>query len=106
MIIPKIKEFLDIFREVISKIYKKIQKTIISYIESSFEKFINLKIQVKELYNDYSKNQNNKMMEFYQEIYNLETKNIYSFDPELNTKCNTLTRKILHFINKRYKRLQ
>ena len=106
LIIPKIKEFLDIFRDIISKIYEKIKKAIIAYIESSFKKFINLKNKVKELYNEYSKNQNDKMMIFYQEIYNLETKNIYSFDPELDTKCNTLTRKILHFINKRYKNLQ
>lgn len=103
LIIPKIKEFLDIFKDIISQIYEKIIKTIKSHIDISFRRFINLKIQVKELYDEYSKNQYDLMMKFYEEIYTLETNNIYSFDPELNTKCNTLTRKILHFI---YKKLQ
>ena len=38
------------------------------------------------------------MIKFYEEICLLETKNITSFDLELNYKCHVLVRKILHFL--------
>ena len=41
------------------------------------------------------------MDKFYKEICLLETKNISSFDLELNYKCHVLVRKILHFLYKK-----
>ena len=41
------------------------------------------------------------MYKFYKEMCLLETKNITSFDLELNYKCNVLVRKILNFLYKR-----
>jgi hypothetical protein len=40
------------------------------------------------------------MQKFYKELCLLETKNISSFDLELNYKCNVLVRKILNFLYK------
>jgi len=100
LIIPKLKEILNVFEEVIDSIYKKIKAKIEEYLKNTFAKYINLKIEVVELNNKYSDNQYNKMFKFYKEICLLETKNITSFDLELNYKCNVLVRKILNFLYK------
>lgn len=100
LIVPKLKEILNVFEEVIDSIYKKIKGKIEEYLKNSFSKYINLKSEVVRLYNKYSDTQYNKMYKFYKEICLLETKNITSFDFELNYKCNVLVRKILHFIFK------
>ena len=100
LITPKIKEILNTFEEVIDSIYRKIKAKIEEYIRNSFTKYMNLKTEVIKLYNKYSDTQYNKMQKFYKEICLLETKNISSFDLELNYKCNVLVRKILNFLYK------
>ena len=100
LIIPKLKEILNVFEEVIDSIYAKIKAKIEEYLKNTFVKYINLKIEVVKLYNKYSDNQYNVMNKFYKEICLLETKNITSFDLELNYKCNVLVRKILNFLYK------
>ena len=100
LITPKIEEILNVFEEVIDSIYRKIKAKIEEYIKNSFIKYTNLKIEVIKLYNKYSDNQYNKMQKFYKELCLLETKNISSFDLELNYKCNVLVRKILNFLYK------
>ena len=101
LITPKIKEILKIFEEIIQNIYKKIINRIEKDINNSFGQFVNLKNKVKELYEQYSKTQYDKMQKFYDEMCLLETRNISSFDLELDYKCNVLVRKILNFIYKK-----
>ena len=100
LIIPRLKDILNVFEEVIESIYKKIKSKIEEYLKNAFSKYINLKSEIVRLYNKYSEAQYNKMLKFYKEICLLETKNITSFDLELNYKCNALVRKILHFLYK------
>ena len=101
IIIPKLKEILSIFEEIIRNIYDKITNKIKEYISDSFCKFRNLENEIQVIYDEYSKSQFDKMNKFYKEICFLETRNTTSFDLELNYKCNVLTRKILHFIYKK-----
>ena len=101
LITPKITQILSIFEEIIINIYKKISDKIREIIKSSFEQFINLKNKVTEIYDEYSDSQFEKMKKFYKEICLLETRNITSFDLELNYKCHVLVRKILHFLFKK-----
>ena len=101
LIIPKIKEILRIFEEIIIKIYKKINNKIEDSIKKSFERYINLKYKVSSIYNQYSESQQKQMKNFYEEVCLLETSNITTFDLELNYKCNVLVRKILNFLYKR-----
>ena len=100
LIVPKLKEILDVFEEVIDSIFRKIKSKIEEYLKNAFTKYINLKSEIVRLYNNYSDIQYNKMTKFYKEICLLETKNITSFDLELNYKCNALVRKILNFLYK------
>ena len=100
MISDKIQEILEVFKKVIESTYIKINSQIDEYLKNSFAKYINLKNKVIKLYDDYSKAQKTKMVNFYNEIILLETKNIKSFDLELNYKCNSLVRKILNFLYK------
>ena len=98
LIIPKLKDILNTFEEVIDIIYQKIKIKIEEFIRKSFIQYTNLKNKVIELYKLYSDTQFQKMNKFYKEICLLETKNINSFDLELNYKCHVLVRKILHFL--------
>ena len=100
LIVPKLKDILNVFEEVIESIYKKIKSRIEEYLKNAFSKYINLKSVIIKLYDKYSETQYNKMLKFYKEICLLETKNITSFDLELNYKCNALVRKILNFLYK------
>ena len=100
LIVPKLKEILNVFEEVIDSIFRKIKSKIEEYLKNAFTKYINLKSEIVRLYNNYSDIQYNKMTKFYKEICLLETKNITSFDLELNYKCNALVRKILNFLYK------
>ena len=100
LIVPKLKEILDVFEEVIDSIFRKIKSKIEEYLKNAFTKYINLKSEIVRLYNNYSDIQYNKMTKFYKEICLLETKNSTSFDLELNYKCNALVRKILNFLYK------
>ena len=101
LIVPKLKDILNIFEEVIDSIYNKIKIKIEDYLKNTFAKYINLKSEVVRLYNIYSDTQYNKMYKFYKEMCLLETRNITTFDLELNYKCNVLVRKILNFLYKK-----
>ena len=101
LITPKIDEILSIFKEIIVSIYEKIIDKIKVYISNSFGKYKNLENKVKDIYEDYTKSQYDKMNKFYKEICLLETRNISTFDLELNYKCHVLVRKILHFLYKK-----
>ena len=101
LITPKIKDILNIFKEIISNINLKIINQIKDDISDSFGKFKNLENKIKDIYEEYTKSQYDKMEKFYKEIYLLETSNITSFDLELNYKCHVLVRKILHFLYKK-----
>jgi hypothetical protein len=70
-------------------------------INISFGEFSNLKFKIRDLYDDYSESQYNKINKKNDEISLLETSNISSFDLELNYKCHVLVRKILYFLNKK-----
>ena len=101
LITPKINDILNIFEEIINQIYQNIKERIKDKIKNNFEQFVNLKNKVNDLYDYYSQSQYNQMFKFYKEICLLETKNITSFDLELNYKCHVLVRKILNFLYKR-----
>ena len=101
LITPKINEILKIFDNIIKDIYDLIIKNVEKDINTSFGDYKNLENKVKELYEAYTKSQYDKMQKFYKEICLLETRNITSFDLELNYKCNVLVRKILNFIYKK-----
>ena len=99
LITPQIEKILSTFKDIIANIYKDIKKKIELSISTSFGYYVNLKNKINEIYDIYSESQYNKMKKFYDEIYLLETKNITSFDLELNYKCNVLVRKILNFLH-------
>ena len=101
LIIPEIKEILKIFEEIIDNIFKKITNKIEETIKKTFSYYTNLRYKVNELFQKYSDKQQEKMKKFYEDICLLETRNITSFDLELDYKCNVLVRKIMHFLLKK-----
>ena len=67
-------------------------------IKESFWEFQNLEKKVSKLYSKYSSNQKEKMMKFYEQIYYLETENIYTFNTSLIDKVNNLNKQINYIL--------
>ena len=106
LIKPEIEDILKIFEEIINKIFIKITNTIEETIKKTFSFYTNLRYKVNELFKEYADKQQEKMKKFYEDICALETKNVTSFDLELNYKCNVLVRKIMHFLFKKEEKIE
>ena len=67
------------FEPTIQEIFDFMCQQILSSIESCFE-YKNLKNKVKEVFYNYAQEQKNKVVNFYNEIYNLETENVLTYN--------------------------
>ena len=78
------------FEPTIQDIFGFMCQQILSSIENCFE-YKNLKNKVKEVFYNYAQEQKNKVVNFYNEIYNLETENVLTYNNDLIFKTNNLS---------------
>ena len=95
---PKVEEILSDFELIINEIFDYMMNNINPIIKESFWEFQNLEKKVSKLYSKYSSNQKEKMMKFYEQIYYLETENIYTFNTSLIDKVNNLNKQINYIL--------
>ena len=91
---PKIQEILSDFKPTINELFDDMKNNINSLIKESFEVFKPLESKIKNLYSKYSLAQKKKMIDFYDEIYFLETENISTFNIDIINKVNSLNKHI------------
>ena len=95
---PKIKEILSDFEITIGDIFDYMIDSINPIISECFGNFKILEKKVHKLYSSYSLEQKKKMLDFYEEIYFLETENISTFNIDISTKVNTMNKHINYFV--------
>lgn len=91
---PKIQEILSDFKPTINEFFDEMKNNINSLIKETFEVFRPLESKIKNLYSKYSLAQKKKMIDFYDEIYFLETENISTFNIDIINKVNSLNKHI------------
>jgi hypothetical protein len=91
---PKVKVILSDFEFTINDIFNYMLNNIKPIIIESFGDFNKLSKKVNILYLDYAKKQKEKMLDFYKEIYFLETENISAFNISIIDKVNNLNKHI------------
>jgi hypothetical protein len=91
---PKVKEILSDFELTINDIFDYMLNNIKPIIIESFGDFNKLSKKVNKLYLDYAGKQKEKMLDFYKEIYFLETENISAFNISIIDKVNNLNKHI------------
>ena len=94
LLLPKIKEILSDFEPTIRDIYDYMINSINPIINECFWNFKTLEKKVSKLYSNYSLEQKKKMLDFYEEIYFLETENISTFNVDIINKVNTVNKHI------------
>ncbi len=95
---PKIVEILSDFEPTIKDIFEYMIKNIIPIISESFGNFKTLERRVIKLYTSYSEEQKKKMLDFYEQIFFLESENISSFNIDIINKVNTVNKHINNFL--------
>lgn len=98
MLKPKIIEILSDFEYTIKDIFDYMINNINPIISESFGNFKPLEKKVIKLYSNYSLEQKKKMLDFYEEIYSLETENISTFNIQIINKVNTMNKHINFFL--------
>ena len=103
LIKPKIIDILNGFELTIDDIFYYMNKQISSLIDNSFNAYYNLKISVLKIFNDYAQENKNKVENWYNEIYKLETENILTYNIDLNNKSNYINKHVDYFLGKKRK---
>ena len=98
LLLPKIKEILSDFEPTIRDIFDYMINNINPIINEAFGNFKPLEKKVSKLYSNYSLEQKKKMLDFYEEIYFLETENISTFNIDIINKVNTVNKHINYFL--------
>ena len=94
LLIPKIKDILSDFEPTIRDIFDYMISNINPIINEAFGNFKPLERKVSKLYSSYSLEQKKRMLDFYEEIYFLETENISTFNIDIINKVNTVNKHI------------
>ena len=98
LIKPKIEYILEEFEPTIRGIFDYMRAQIIPLIENSFGNYQQLKFKVQELFGEYAEEQKEKALNFYKEIYNLETANVLTYNIDIINKSNCLNKHINYFL--------
>ena len=91
---PQVEEILSDFESTINDIFDYMVNNIKLIIKESFEDFKKLGNRVNKLYLEYAAEQKKKILDFYKEIYFLETENISAFNISIIDKVNNLNKHI------------
>ena len=91
---PKVEEVLSDFELTINDIYDYMICRIKPIIAESFNDYKHLERKVSKLYTEFAKKQKKEILDLYEKIYSLETKNIESFNISIIDKVNNLNKHI------------